>query len=351
MSLPVPVRKAVERMRPYHPPLEGRGGKMRLDFNENPAGCPPEVKRALANLSADEIAMYPEQETARRELAKFFGARAEELLLANGTDEALHLIVNTFVDPGDAVLVAEPTFAMYRFYAELAGARIEALRYDGELNFPVVRVIAALRKKPRVLFIANPNNPTGSLVKLEELKAILAAAARTMVVVDEAYFEFSGLTVLPWIRKHKNLIVTRTFSKAAGLAGLRLGCIFVNEELAAHMRKAQSPYPVNVAALAAARALSREKTFLARTVEEFRKSREELVRGLARLGLRQFPSAANFVLVDAGQQAKQIAAGLARRKILIRDRSHDFGGAGYVRITIGTRAQTRTLLRQLKEVL
>ena len=351
MSLPVPVRKAVERMRAYHPPLEGRGGKMRLDFNENPAGCPPEVKKALGRLSADEIATYPEQETARRELAKFFGARAEELLLANGTDEALHLIVNTFVDPGDSVLLAEPTFAMYRFYGELGGARVVALRYGAELTFPVEETIEALRKKPRVLFIANPNNPTGSLVMLEELKAILEAARRTMVVVDEAYFEFSGLTVLPWIRRHKNLIVTRTFSKAAGLAGLRLGCLFANAEVAAHLRKAQSPYPVNVAALAAARALIRDKSFLAKTLEEFRLSREELTRGLARLGLRQFPSAANFILVDAEERAKRIVAGLARRGILIRDRSHDFGGAGYVRITIGTRAQTRALLRHLKEVL
>jgi len=351
MTLPVPIRKAVDRLRPYHPPLEGRGGKMRLDFNENPAGCPPEVRRALARLSADEIAMYPEQETTRKDLARFFGVNVEEMLLANGTDEALHLIVNTFVDAEGAVLLAEPTFAMYRFYAELGGARIQALRYDRDLKFPVEETIRALRRHPRVLFIANPNNPTGSIVSLEELKIILKAAKRTMVVVDEAYFEFSGQTALPWIGRHKNLIVTRTFSKAAGLAGLRLGCLFANREVAAHLRKAQSPYPVNVAALVAAQALAPEKQYMARTLEEFRRSREELVRGLAQLKLRQFPSAANFVLVDAGKRAKTIVAGLARRKILIRDRSHDFGGAGYVRITIGTRAQTRAMLRALKEVL
>lgn len=351
MSLPVPVRKAVERMRPYHPPLEGRGGKMRLDFNENPAGCPPEVRRALARLTADEVAMYPERKTARRELARFFGVSAEEMLLANGTDEALHLIVDTFVEAGDVVLLAEPTFAMYRFYAELSGARIHALRYDAGLKFPVEEAIRALRKHPRALFIANPNNPTGSMMSAEELRTILQAAKRTLVVVDEAYFEFSGQTVLPWIRRHKNLIVTRTFSKAAGLAGLRLGCLFANREAAAHLQKTQSPYPVNVAALAAARAVARDGKFLRQTLEEFRRSREELVRGLGRLNLRQFPSAANFVLVDAGERAKEIAAGLARRKILIRDRSHDFGGAGYVRITVGTRAQTRAVLRALGEML
>lgn len=351
MSLPVPVRKAVVNMRPYHPPLEGRSGKMRLDFNENPAGCPAEVREALARLSADEIAMYPEQKTVRRELARYFSVSAEELLLANGTDEALHLIVDTYIESGDEVLLAEPTFAMYRFYAELAGARILAPRYDAEMKYPVAQTIRELRKRPRVLFIANPNNPTGSLVRAEELRAILRAAARTMVVVDEAYFEFSGQTVLPWIRQHKNLIVTRTFSKAAGMAGLRLGCLFAHREVAACLRKAQSPYPVNVASLAAARTVAREKRFLARTLEEFRRSREELGRGLARLGLRQFPSAANFILVEAGEKAKSIVSGLARRKILVRDRSRDFGGAGYVRITIGTVGQTRALLRALREVL
>lgn len=351
MSLPVPVRKAVVKMRAYHPPLERRGGKMRLDFNENPAGCAPEVRKALARLGADEIAMYPEQETVRRELAKFFSVSADELLLANGTDEALHLIVNTFVEPVDVVLFAEPTFAMYRFYTELAGARIQALRYDAEMKFPLDQTIHELKKRPRGLFIANPNNPTGSLVKPEELGAILRAAARTIVVVDEAYFEFSGQTALPWIRRHKNLIVTRTFSKATGLAGLRLGCVFAHREVAAYLRKAQSPYPVNVAALAAARAIVRKREYLGRTLEEFRRSRDELTRGLARLGLRQFPSAANFVLVDAGEKAKRIVSGLGRRKILVRDRSHDFGGAGYVRITIGSVAQTRALLRALKELL
>src|SRR6202050_5524790 len=124
------VRRAVERMRPYNPPLEGRTDKLRLDFNENPIGCSPSVRRALGKLSAASISAYPEQETVRRKAARFFGVRTDELLLTNGTDEALSLIVNTFVEPGDRVLLIEPTYAMYRFYSELAGAKIEALRYD-----------------------------------------------------------------------------------------------------------------------------------------------------------------------------------------------------------------------------
>jgi histidinol-phosphate aminotransferase len=351
MKPPIPVRKAVARMRPYHPPLEGRDGKLRLDFNENTVGCSPKARQAIRNLASTAVSMYPEQESVRRELAHFFGVHNDELLLTNGTDEALRLIADTFLEPDDAVLLVEPTFAMYRFYSELAGARIQALRYDAAMQFPMKALLAALRKKPRIFFLANPNNPTGSVLRPAELRRILKAATRTLVVVDEAYFEFSGITILPWIRRHNNLVVTRTFSKAAGLAGLRLGCIFANPSITEHFRKAQSPYPVNVAALAAARANARDQSFLNSTLREFRRSRKELERGLTKMGIPFFPSAANFVLLFLGERAKEVVASLARQGTLIRDRSSDFGGAGYVRITFGTLSQTRRVLRQLEELL
>ena len=351
MKLPIPVRKAVARMRRYHPPLEGRDGKLRLDFNENTIGCSPLARQAIRNLTSAAVAMYPEQETVRRELARFFGVRNEELLLANGTDEALHLIVDTFIEPDNVVLLVEPTFAMYRFYSELAGAHIQALRYDAAVQFPMRAVLAALRKRPVIFFLANPNNPTGTVLRPGEFQRILKAATNTLVVVDEAYFEFSGITILPWIRRNNNLVVTRTFSKAAGLAGLRLGCIFAQRCIAEHLRKAQSPYPVNVAALAAARATISDRRFLRNTLREFHSSRKELERGLTKLGIPFFPSAANFVLMFLGSRAKAVVASVARRGTLIRDRSSDFGGAGYVRITFGTLSQTRRVLRQLEELL
>ena len=179
-----------------------------------------------------------------------------------------------------------------------------------------------------MFFLPNPNSPTGNLLSLRELRRILLAARRTMVVIDEAYFEFSGVTVIPWIRRHGNLIVTRTFSKTTGLAGLRIGCLFVHRELAANMRKAQSPYPVNAAALAAAEAAMRDRGFIAQTVREVHRGRREMERGLARLGLRCFPSAGNFVLVHFGERTKKIVAALEHKGILVRDRSSDFGGEG-----------------------
>jgi histidinol-phosphate aminotransferase len=351
MKSAIRVRRAVQWMHPYHPPLEGRTNKLRLDFNENPIGCSPAVRRALAKLSGASISAYPEQETVRRKAAKYFGVEPPELLLTNGTDEALSLVVNTFVEPRDTVLLVEPTFAMYRFYTELAGARIVAPRYDAGMCFPWNSVLAALRAGPRVFFLPNPNSPTGNLLSTRELRRILKAATGTMVVIDEAYFEFSGVTVIPWIRAHRNLIVTRTFSKTAGLAGLRLGCVFVHREMAAAMRKAQSPYPVNAAALVAAEAAMKDRAFIARTVREVRRSRVEFARGMKRFGVQCSPSAGNFVLAHFGERTKRIVAALARKGILVRDRSSDFGGEGYVRITLGTLAQTRRLLRELKEIL
>jgi histidinol-phosphate aminotransferase len=352
MKSAIPVRRAVQRMRAYNPPLEGRTEKLRLDFNENPIGCSPMVRRALAKLSAASIASYPEQETVRRKAAKHFGVAPEELLLTNGTDEALSLVVNTFVEPRDTVLLVEPTYAMYRFYSELAGAKIVAPRYDAEICFPWNNLLAALRRGPKVFFLPNPNSPTGNLLSLKELRRILDAAKRTMVVIDEAYFEFSGVTVIPWIRRYRNLIVTRTFSKTCGLAGLRLGCIFTHRELAATMRKAQSPYPVNAAALVAADAAMKDAKFIALTVQKILQARKYFVREMDQVrGTRCFRTGGNFVLVRLDKRTKRVVAALARKGILVRDRSSDFGGEGYVRITMGTPAQMRRLVRELKKVL
>ncbi len=161
MKPPVPVRQSVARMRAYNPPLEGRTQKLRLDFNENPIGCSPAVRRALAKLSAAEISAYPEQASVRRKLAKFFGVSPEELLLTNGTDEALSLIVNTFVEPKSKVLFVEPTYAMYRFYSELAGARIVAPRYTAAMEFPVERSLCGSEKRAASFLSAESEQPDG----------------------------------------------------------------------------------------------------------------------------------------------------------------------------------------------
>jgi histidinol-phosphate aminotransferase len=273
------------------------------------------------------------------------------MLLTNGVDDALRLVMETFVEPGSSVLVPEPTFSMYRFFSEVAGANVDVVRYDDAMNFPLEATLKALRRAPRVLFLANPNNPTGTLLDHAALRRILDAAPRTMVLVDEAYFEFAGLTVLPWIRRRENLVVSRTFSKAAGLAALRLGALFANAKLADHMRRAFTPYPVNSAALVAAEAAMGDKKFLRSYVAQILQSRRLLAEGLERLGARVFPSGANFLLVDLGPGAGRMVRRLAARGILLRDRASDFGRDGFVRITAGTVAQTRIVLQAIEQEL
>jgi histidinol-phosphate aminotransferase len=350
----IPIRKAVLRLAPYNAPEEGRGKKLRLDFNENTVGCSPAVLRALSRMTAEEMAIYPEYQATTKLLARFFGVQPAEMHLTNGIDDALHLIADTFIEDGDSVLVVEPTFDMYRFFAELAGARVVALRYDEEMRFPVEAVVRALRQPPkrcpRVLYISNPNNPTGTLVQREELRRILIAASRTLVLVDEAYFDFSGLTILSWIRRYPNLLVARTFSKSAGLAALRVGCLFGKTEILAAMRRAGTPYPVNSAALVAAEAAVRDPHFLHNYTREVLQSRAMLEKGLLRLGARVYPSSANFVLADFGPVAHRLVQALERKGILVRAR-RDFPREGFVRISAGTRADTRKVLQAMERIL
>ena len=331
--------------------LEGRAGKLRLDMNESMIGCSPHVRAALRRLKSEDLAMYPEKGAAAARFAPFFGVDASELVLTAGIDEALRLIADVFLERGRPALLVEPTFPMYRFFAEQREARIRTLRCGEDMQFPLGDVLRALRQNPAVFFLPNPNNPTGALLNQKTLARILDAAARTLVVVDEAYFEFSGVTVLPWIRQRRNLVVTRTFSKAAGLAGLRIGCLFAHRELAATFRSSQDPFPIGVAQLAAAAAALRDAKFTKRAAAEIIRGRKLLGRLLTQLGVRVFPSAANFVLADFGELGTRVIASLARKGILIRDQSEAVGRAGFARITAGSPAQMRFFLRALEKIM
>ncbi len=266
-------RRALAEGHDRPPMLENRAGKLRLDMNENLLGCSPKVRTALRRLNAETLAMYPEKETAIARLAPWFGVRADEMLVVGGIDEALRLIADAYIERGRSVLLVEPTFPMYRFYVEQRDARIRTLRYDREMRFPLRDVLRALKAEPSVFFLANPNNPTGNLLDARTLGTILNAAARTLIVVDEAYFEFSGVTVLPQIRRRRNLAVTRTFSKAAGLAGLRVGCVFAHRDVAKILKRAQAPFPIGAAALAATEAALKDRAFVRRAVREIRQGR------------------------------------------------------------------------------
>src|SRR5215467_1386027 len=273
MKTRLPVRQAILKRKTYEAPAEGRAAKIRLDFNENTVGCGPAVLRALSNLTPQQFAMYPEYQRATAHIARHFGVRPEELLLTNGGDDALRVFFDTFVEPNSHILICEPTFPMYRYWAEIAGAQICALHYGANMEFPLEQALAELRKNPRVLFIANPNNPTGTLIGEKELRCILEAAPQTVVVMDEAYTEFSDFTALRWIHEYPQLFVARTFSKVAGLASLRLGAVIACTESLALVRRAMPPFPVNLAALVAAEAALRDGCRMRSYVAEVKRLR------------------------------------------------------------------------------
>ena len=348
MKVHLPVRQAILDRRTYEAPAEGRSGKIRLDFNENTSGCSPAVLRALRKLTAKQVATYPAYEAPTKRLARHFGVRPEELLLTNGGDDALRVFFDTFVDPRASILICEPTFPMYRYYAEIAGARVCAVRYGANMKFPIDEVLAGLRKKPRVLFIANPNNPTGTLIREKELRRILHAAPRTVVVMDEAYAEFSDFTALPWIHRYPQLFIARTFSKVAGLAALRLGAVLGCESSLAFLRRAMPPFPVNLAALLAAEAATGDPATMQAYLAEVKRLRAWFAAELCGLGVKTYPSAGNFLLADFGPAGPALVHKMQRHEILIRDRSKDMG-SGFARITIGSSAEMRKLLKFIRK--
>jgi histidinol-phosphate aminotransferase len=351
MKSQLPVRQAILDRRTYEPPGEGRADKLRLDFNENTAGCSPKVQRALAKLTPKLLSMYPEYERGTRRLAQHFGVAYQQLLLTNGGDDALRLFFDAFVDAGTTAVIVEPTFPMYRYWGEIAGAKIAALRYNAAMEFPLEDVLAALADKPRVLFVCNPNNPTGTLVTTDSIAKILQAATHTAVVLDEAYAEFSGVSVVPWTNDYPHLFVARTFSKAAGLAGLRLGAVIANADSLAILRRATAPFPVNVAALVAAEAAVSDPKTMKLYVKNILRTRAWFEKELHKLNVKTWPSAGNFLLADFGPVGSEICAQLqTKHGVLLRDRSKDIGN-GIVRVTIGTPKEMQRLLRLVSATL
>jgi histidinol-phosphate aminotransferase len=344
-------RKPIRRLQKYRPPLEGRVGKLRLDFNENTVGCAPEVVRALRRLlSREGLSCYPEYQESREKLARYFGVAPEELVLANGTDDALKVICETFVDPGDLLVVPAPTFPVYQFYHTVAGGRTVRVACNQHFCLPLDKFIAAAKRGARWAALATPNNPTGTTVPPESLRKILKATPKTLVVVDEAYGHFSGETVLPWIREFPNLVVSRTFSKAFGLAALRVGCLFANPELAEVMRRGQNPFPVNSLALACACVAVEHEEYVRRYVAEVLRNRAQLCRWFEEHGIAYVPSSANFVLARVGLHAPEIAQRLRAAGILVRDWSYDPHLRGFLRFTVGSRAQMRRLYTELRRL-
>jgi histidinol-phosphate aminotransferase len=346
----VQPRKAVMAMPEYHPPLAGRDA-LRLDFNENTFSPSPSVLKKLQQLTGEGLTIYPEREPVERIVAQHFGLERNQILLTNGVDEAIHLVACTFLEAGDEALICTPTFFMYDVSIGLMTNGLTRVQSDDSLSFPLDRFLAAITPNTKLIIVASPNNPTGATVSREHLLAIAGAAPQAVLMVDEAYFHFHGETTLEDVGTIPNLIVARTFSKAYGLANLRVGMLAGDARLISFIRKVSSPYNVNGVALAVLPDAVADDAYLAWYVDQVRSGRERIFEALTDLGVRTWPSAANFVLMDIGPRHKELCTAMRARGVLLRDRSADPGCDGYVRITVGIEDHVTRGIAALRESL
>ncbi len=344
-------RSAVLAAPAYHPPLAGRDA-LRLDFNENTFAPSPRVLERIHALTGEALTMYPEREPVERVVARHYGLEADQVILTNGVDEAIHLIAFAFLENGDEALIWTPGFFMYDVSIELmTPGNLRRVQAGADLAFDLPRFLAAITPRTKLILVASPNNPTGATVPRENLLKIAAAAPQAVLMVDEAYFHFHGETTLGDIAEVPNLLVTRTFSKAYGLANLRVGMVAGPARLIAYLRKVSSPYNVNGIALAVLPDALADTEYLAWYVEQVRLGRTQIMRGLEALSVPYFPSEANFVLMNIGPLHKELVAAMRARGVLLRDRSGDPGCKGFVRITVGLEAQNEQALTALAATL
>lgn len=353
------IRRHLRTLAPYQPilpfeVLSARLGRrpediIKLDANENPYGPPPEVAAALGSLKFPYVYPDPESRQLRAALAEDSGLESDYILAGCGADELIDLIMRCVLEPGDKIVDCPPTFTMYEFDASVNGALVIKVPRLPDFSLDVDLIVEVVEQEmPKCIFLTSPNNPDGSVINDEDLLKILDLPI--LVVLDEAYIEFSSLqSRMAWVKKHDNLIVLRTFSKRAGLAGLRVGYGAFPLSIIEYLWRAKQPYNVSVAAEVSACAALQNPTYLENVKNLLVKERERLFNLLKGIPfLKPFPSHSNFILceVTSGKDAKKIKEDLAKMGVMIRhyDKKEL---KGYIRISVGKPEHTDALMKGL----
>ncbi|MDM7999736.1 MAG: histidinol-phosphate transaminase [Dehalococcoidia bacterium] len=354
------IRSHLQNVQPYAyvAPLEAATAEsgvpadriIKLDGNENPYGCSPLVKKALMEYPFYHIYPDSEQRELRQALQSYVGAPFESIIAGSGSDELIEFIMRLFIDPGDGVINCVPTFGMYQFSTAAWGGKVTAVPRDSSFAIDVAAVKKAAGKGAKIIFIASPNNPSGNVTPAEDILQLLELPA--VVVLDEAYYEFSQKTLVPLVEQHENLIILRTFSKWAGLAGLRVGYGVFPSKIAKHLMSIKPPYNVNAAAQVAALQSLRDLEYLQGTIKAIVAERQRLFDKLARFPkLRPWPSEANFILCSViDHDARSIYQELRRRGILIRYFDTPLLKE-CIRISVGKPEHTDALVAALSDIL
>lgn len=363
MTESMTVADHIARLRPYVPgkPIEevqrelGLIDVIKLASNENPLGPSPHALDALLRV-ASGIALYPEGSAPalRRAVSRAVEMPEETLVFGNGSDEVLHLLAQTFLEPGDEIVQGDPSFAMYEIYATQSNA-VSVLIPLKNFTHDLEAMANAVTEKTRMVIVANPNNPTGTLVRRAAVENFLERIpARVLVVFDEAYDEYVSdpdkPDLRPYIVAGRNIVILHTFSKAYGLAGLRVGYGITRPEIAAVLNRVRSPFNVNLPAQAAAAAAIADRDHVARTVALNAEGRNYFYSEFEKMGLNFVPSEGNFVLVDVGRDSREVFEALQRKGVIVRA-TYGMGLPNHIRVTTGTMPQNQRFIAALQEVL
>jgi histidinol-phosphate aminotransferase len=331
---------------------------LRLHLNENTAGCSPAVVEVLGRLTRQDLAAYPDYDAAIAACAGRLGVGGDSLVLTNGLDEGILVAAmvalrgGSMDGPPEAIVVV-PAFDMYAACSDAAGGRVIDVPLGARFEFPLDNILAAINERTRLVWLTNPNNPTGQSIARDAIVRIATSATNALVFVDEAYVDFGGATLIgdPVLRQLPHVVVGRTFAKAYGLAGLRAGAVVGDADTIGSLRRVVPPYSINTCAAAALPAAFGDTAYYDWYLGQVAQSKAMLYDRLERLGVAHWKSDANFVLARFTGRGARVAAALAARGVHVRDRSRDPGCADCLRMTAGVVDHTRELLAALEEVL
>jgi histidinol-phosphate aminotransferase len=334
-------------------PDPGRG--LRLHLNENTGGCSPRVLEAIRRLACEDVSTYPSYRSLVAACARHFGVDPDWILLTNGLDEGILMaavghIARTRAHDAETI-VPLPAFDPYPNATGAVGATAIRIPAQTDYAFQTESVLQAITPRTRMIFLNTPNNPTGQLIPIRDLEAIAAAAPHAIVLIDEAYIEFGGETFLPELSRYPNVLVGRTFSKAYGLAGMRVGIVLGQPPALDPVRAVTLPFNINGVAIAATLAALEDREFLPRYAREVAESRDRLYHACDRLGLQYWKSAANFVLIKVGDPVAPFIEALAGRDVHVRDKSGDASTPGCIRVTAGVVEHTARAIAALDSVM
>ena len=341
----------------YEKPPELYDG-LRLHQNENTGGCSPRVLDALARLTRQNLAYYPPYAEATEACARHLGVAADRVMLVNGLDEGIMSTAIAYLRPQAGsgtvpeAVVPEPAFEIFRFDTTVAGGRLVQVMPKPDFSFALDEVLAAITAATRVVFLTNPNNPTGVSVPFDAIRAIAKTVpTQAIVFVDEAYADFSGRSFIPELSAFPNVIVGRTFSKAYGLAAIRIGALVGAPAVLDPIRYATPVYSVNIAAVVALQAALSDQDYVNDYLQQVKASKALLYAACDRMRLKYWPSDANFVLVRVGSRIDEVVAGAKERGVYLRNRSTEPGCEGCLRIATGIVEHTKRGIAAIEEVL